>query len=164
MTTTTYLEMTDPAQLQPKTCSDRRFQVLQATTPQWQVNRFLYQYVGEPWAWRDKLPWSDEQWKRYVEDPALRTFLALYDGSVAGYFELLRREDEVEIAYLGLAWPFIGKGLGGPLLTRALQEAWAIKPRRVWVHTCTLDHPASPHNYQARGMRVYKTEVDKVSG
>ena len=36
----------------------------------------------------------------------------------------------------------------------------ATQPRRVWVHTCTLDHPAALANYQARGMKSYKTEME----
>jgi len=156
--TTTYLEMTDVAQLRPKICSDPRFSILESTSRQGQFNRFLYEFVGAEWAWRDKLTWTDEQWQSYAEDERLQTFVAYYDGSVAGYFELFSVEDEVEIAYFGLALPFIGKGLGGAFLTRALEEAWRENPKRVWVHTCTLDHAFALKNYEDRGMVVYKTE------
>ena len=161
--TTFYLEMTNAEHLRPKTSADSRFQIVEATARQWQLNRFLYQFVGEKWAWKDKLVWTDEQWRAYVEDEHLRTFVAFYDGSVAGYFELAERDQEVEIAYFGLVAPFIGRGLGGPLLTRTLQEAWNLAPKRVWVHTCTLDHEAALANYQARGMSVYKTETTPPS-
>jgi GNAT superfamily N-acetyltransferase len=72
----------------------------------------------------------------------------------------LRRDDQsgVEIAYFGLLPAFIGRGLGGALLTNAIEEAWQMSPERVWVHTCTLDHPSALANYQARGMEVYKVE------
>jgi GNAT superfamily N-acetyltransferase len=159
--TTYYLEMTNAEQLRAKTCTDPSFRILEATARQWQFNRFLYQFVGEKWAWKDKLVWTDEQWRAYGEDANLRTFVAYYDGSVAGYFELTTRDQEVEIAYFGLVAPFIGRGLGGPLLTRTLQEAWKRTPKRVWVHTCTLDHEAALANYQARGMTVYKTETNQ---
>ena len=161
--TTFYLEMTNVGQLRPKTCEDPRFQVLEATARQWPLNRFLYQFVGEKWAWKDKLVWTNEQWRAYVEDEHLRTFVAYYDGSVAGYFELAARDQDVEIAYFGLVAPFIGRGLGGLLLTRTLQEAWNLAPKRVWVHTCTLDHEAALANYQARGMVVYKSETTPSS-
>lgn len=159
-TITTYcLEMTTAEQLRPKTCADPSFRILEATARQWQFNRFLYQFVGEKWAWKDKLVWTDAQWRAYVEDPKILTFVAYHDGSLAGYFELSARDQEVEIAYFGLVAPFIGRGLGGPLLTRTLQEAWKLAPKRVWVHTCTLDHEAALANYRARGMTVYKTET-----
>jgi GNAT superfamily N-acetyltransferase len=59
------------------------------------------------------------------------------------------------LSYFGLLPPFLGQGIGGALLTAAIERAWAMDARRVWVHTCTLDHPAALRNYQARGFRLY---------
>jgi GNAT superfamily N-acetyltransferase len=158
--TTTYLEMRSPAELKPRTCADPRFAVREATVRQWPFNRFLYAFVGAAWAWTDKLGWTDAEWEAYVGSEQLRTFVGYYDGSVAGYYELHRAPDgDVEIVYFGLAPPFIGQGLGAALLTHALAQAWGWAARRVWVHTCSLDHPAALHNYQARGMRVYDVQV-----
>ena len=156
---TTYLEMTDRAKLRAKVSTDYRFRVHEATVRQWRLNRVLYELVGEAWSWQDKLTWTEAQWKAYVEGENLRTFVAHYDGSLAGYFELLAQERDVEIAYFGLAPEFIGKGFGGPLLSRALEEAWSIGAQRVWVHTCTLDHPSALANYRARGMVIYKEAI-----
>jgi hypothetical protein len=44
------------------------------------------------------------------------------------------------------------------LLTQAVLEAWRTAPSRVWLHTCSLDHPAALRNYQARGFEVYREE------
>lgn len=157
--TTWYLEMQDRKALRPKRVEAPRLRVLEATTPQWEFNRFLYHAVGRDWSWNDKRTWTDEQWKNYVGSPGLRTFVAYVDGSPAGYFELQRDgEGGVEIVYFGLLPPFIGRGLGAHLLTIALEEAWAMDPTRVWVHTCSLDHPSALKNYQARGMKLYRTE------
>ena len=127
---------------------------------QFQFNRFLYQLVGKDWAWTDRLSWSDEQWKAYAESDNLRTWVAYYKGSPAGYYELEQQKGgDVEIAYFGLAPKFIGQGFGGYLLSRAIKSAWKMKgTKRVWVHTCTLDHPSALHNYQARGLEVYRVE------
>lgn len=158
--TTFYLQMLSPAEHRAAKPADARFQIMEAQVPQWPFNRFLYQLVGAQWAWRDKLGWSDAQWAEWVETDALRTFVGYYDGSPAGYFELHRQpEANVELAYFGLAPPFIGKGLGGALLSASINEAWAMKPRRVWVHTCTLDHPSALNNYRARGFSLYNTET-----
>ncbi|MBI4664755.1 MAG: GNAT family N-acetyltransferase [Verrucomicrobia bacterium] len=158
--TTTFLEMRSFEELRPKRSADDKFWIGEATTPQWPFNRFLYLTVGGAWAWNDKREWTDEQWRSYVESDRLRTFVAYHDASPAGYYEL-RRDDEagVEIAYFGLLPAFIGRGFGGALLTNALEEAWKMAPIRVWVHTCTLDHPAALANYLARGMRIYKVEL-----
>lgn len=145
-------------QLKAKAQSDPRFCVLEASVRQWEFNRFLYVLVGTPYQWRDKLSWDDAEWKSYAEAEGLLTYVAYYDGSPAGYFELCYSNDEVEIGYFGLSPYFINRGFGGALLTCAIERAWDLNPKRVWVHTCTLDHPAALQNYLARGMVIYKTE------
>ena len=158
--TITYLEMRHPKELRAKPSGDPRFRVLECTTPQWEFNRFLYWTVGEAWNWRDKRGWSEAQWRAHAEAPNLRTFAAYHDGSPAGYFELRTEGSpaEVEILYFGLLPAFLGRGLGGALLTYALEEAWKVSPARVWLHTCSADHPAALQNYLARGLRIYNTE------
>lgn len=159
--TITYLEMRDRSQLRPKTTSDPRFRVVEATENDGEFNRSLYILVGETWAWQDKLVWSPEQWNSYAESENLKTFVAYFDEAIAGYFELLIHEQNVEIKYFGLTPDFIGKGLGGVLLTKAIEAAWQLNPSRVWVHTCTLDHPAALQNYLSRGMIVYEVLTEK---
>jgi GNAT superfamily N-acetyltransferase len=158
---TIYLEMHSPDQLRPKRCGDGRFEIREKECD-WRFNRDLYLAVGQTWSWNDKRAWTDEQWKEYGRAPGLRTFGGYYDNSLAGYYELRRDEEGgVEIAYFGLLPKFVGRGLGGALLTSAIEEAWQTSPSisRVWVHTCTLDHPSALANYQARGMVIYKQET-----
>jgi GNAT superfamily N-acetyltransferase len=82
-----------------------------------------------------------------------------YNVETAGYFELRKCEDgSIEIAYFGLMPQFIGRGLGKHLLTRAVEQAWAARANRVWLHTCTLDDPAALPNYLKRGFKPFKTE------
>ena len=158
---TTYLEMLSRDQLRPKR-ADARFQVREKRNRDWRFNRDLYFRVGDQWDWIDKRPWTDEQWKEYAAAAELCTFAGYYEDVLAGYYELRRDTDGgVEIAYFGLLSEFIGGGLGGALLTSAIEEAWRTSPSvtRVWVHTCTLDHPGALGNYQARGMVIYKQET-----
>lgn len=159
--TTFYLEMLDQQDLRGKPLP-AELTISECAIKQFQLNRFLYQLVGGPWEWTDKLVWSDQQWRDLVEQDNHRTFVAYEQGAIAGYYELQRdAEGNVEILYFGLVQEFFGKGFGGPLLTHALQTAWAWPgTRRVWVHTCTLDHPSALGNYQARGLRVYQEELE----
>jgi GNAT superfamily N-acetyltransferase len=157
--TTTFLEMLDPSDLRVRTCPDSEFRIMECVPKQAQYNRFLYGLVGQDWHWTDKNILTDEQWRTYAEADNLRTWVGYVVGSPAGYYELHRHRGDVEIVYFGLAKPFIGKGLGGPLLSHAIQSAWDWDAKRVWVHTCTLDHPRAIANYQARGMKIYKTET-----
>ena len=136
--------------------------VEEARVKQYQFNRFLYELVGGPWQWTDKLGWSDEQWRDYAERDALRPWAAWVDGAPAGYFELEKRADgSVELAYFGLAEKFIGRGFGGVFLSRALDEAWRWGASRVTVNTCSLDHPLALDNYLRRGFRLVRTEVKR---
>lgn len=106
--------MTAPADLRPRKSPDPQFDVRETLVPQWQLNRFLYCLVGEQWAWVDKRSWTDEQWESYAASDDLRTFIALFGGSIAGYYELHRDETRaVEIAYFGLT-----PGFPGPWLWR----------------------------------------------
>ena len=157
---TTYLEIGSADQLRPKR-ADSQFLIREETERDWRLNRDLYFRVGEQWDWIDKRSWTDDRWREYATAPELRTFAGYYNDALAGYYEL-RRDGEggIEIAYFGLLPDWIGRGLGGALLTSAIEEAWQMEPNptRVWVHTCNRDHPQALANYQARGMVVYKVE------
>lgn len=159
MITIYYLEMSRADELiQSTRAAD--LSVIEAEIDNYRLNRFLYQLVGEPWQWVDKLKLTDGEWQRYVENPDLRTWVAYHRGSIAGYFELLKTADgSIQIAYFGLAPDFIGQGFGGYLLTQAIRQAWAIPgARRVCVNTCSLDHPGALDNYRARGFRLVSQE------
>jgi hypothetical protein len=161
--TTYYYEMLDSASLRSSPCPDPAFRVVECEIKNWEYNRFLYEFVGRHWAWFDKNVWTPEQWRAYAEADDLRTWVGHLRGSPAGYVELQRQPDaSVEISYFGLALPFIGQRLGGYLLTCAIENAWRWDAKRVWVHTCSLDHPNAMNNYQARGMVLYKTEVKEA--
>jgi GNAT superfamily N-acetyltransferase len=106
------------------------------------------------------LPWTYQQWLAYLDRPELQTWVGYVSGTPAGYFELeAQAEGNVEIAYFGLLPRFVGQGLGGALLTAAVEKAWEMKAARVWLHTCTLDHPAALTNYQRRGFSLFREET-----
>lgn len=121
--------------------------------------RRLYRDVGGDYFWHDRLEWTDGELAAYLARPDVAVWEALVRGASAGYFELRRHDDgSVEIAYFGLIVAFVGRGLGGLMLTRAAEEAWAFGAHRVWLHTCTLDSPHALPNYKARGFVEFKTE------
>ena len=163
--TVSYLVMYAPEQLRRKPLGDLRLQIRPVIPPSWQFNQSMYCRIGAHWSWQEKRDWDEAQWRAYAEAPGLHTFAASWASEPAGYFEL--REDlhgGIEIVYFGLLRAFIGKGLGGAMLSSALEQAWQLGPDRVWVHTCTLDHPAARANYQARGMSIYRTDTETGSG
>tara|TARA_B100001996_G_C18337922_1_gene469023 strand:- start:59 stop:565 length:507 start_codon:yes stop_codon:yes gene_type:complete len=124
------------------------------------LNKFLYKQIGRKYNWTDRLIWSDKKWISYVFDKSLTTYVLKINNDLAGYFELIFHEKklEVEIAYLGILEEYFGKKLGAYLLSEAIKKSFLFKPKRIWVHTCSLDHKYALKNYLARGMIVYKTE------
>ena len=115
----------------------------------------LYALVGELWLWRDRLVWNHDDLERYLASPDVHVWTAHVHGATAGYFELRQHPDRsVEVMYFGLAPPFMGRGLGGWLLTRAAEEAFALGAPRIVLNTCTLDAPQALPNYLARGFTI----------
>ena len=130
-----------------------------------QINKFFYKNVGKKHKWTDRLIWSENDWIKYSSDPKVETYVLKVENDLAGFFELIFHADinEIEIAYFGLLEEYQNKKLGGYLLTNAIKTCFKRKGiRRVWVHTCTLDHKNALNNYLARGMKIYRKETIKI--
>ncbi len=157
-----YLEMLNPEELVSRDES-HGMTLVESEVRNFHFNRFLYELVGRAWHWTDKLKLTDQEWQTYVTNPQMRTWVAYYREAIAGYFELCQGEQgDVEIVYFGLVEDFIGQGFGGYLLSQAIEKAWSYpNVTRVWVHTCSLDHPHALDNYRARGFKLYKQELVK---
>ena len=158
--TVTHLELRCAADLLPKLPPRPDVSVRRVPVPMPELNRFFYTAVGGNWYWIDRLRWTYAEWKAYLGRPELETWVVNVAETPAGYFELERQPgDDVEIVYFGMLPAHTGGGLGGWALTEAVQRAWAMRARRVWVHTCNLDHPAALANYCARGFTPFKVET-----
>jgi ribosomal protein S18 acetylase RimI-like enzyme len=155
----TYLEMTSPDALRRSAAPAEDVRIECATACTASFYRYLYAEVGRGYRWTDRLAWTDEQIRAHLSSPGISVHVAYVGGTPAGYFELTPHPDgSCELSYFGLLPDFHGRGLGKLLLTRATEEAWARKPTRVWLHTCTLDDAAALPNYIARGFVPYKKE------
>jgi GNAT superfamily N-acetyltransferase len=156
----TYLEMTDPAALRSAPSPEPDARIERVVGCPASFFRYLYAEVGRNYHWVDRLGWTDDELRARLAKPEVSLHLLSVAGAPAGYFELERRDDDsVEIAYFGLLPEFLGRGLGKYLLSRAAEAAWALGPKRVWLHTCTLDDKAALPNYLARGFSTFKSET-----
>ena len=126
-----------------------------------ELNRHMYFAVGGPHFWLERRSWSPEQWKMHFADQGrVETWLLSAGGIPAGYVELEPRPDNaVEIKYFGLLPAFVDKGIGGHLLTCAMERAFAMGAQTIKLDTCDLDHPHAIRNYLARGFREVKVVV-----
>jgi len=156
---TWHLQMLSPEELKPKALFSET-QLVRIEIPFPALNRFFYQEVGKLWQWTDRQNWSEEEWSNWVEREKVQTWMLHLRGTPAGYFELDDQDGDVEIAYFGLLPQFLCKGLGGGFLTAAIEKAWGMGAERVWVHTCSLDHPNALKNYLDRGFQIYRESLD----
>ncbi|MDQ0993713.1 GNAT family N-acetyltransferase [Streptomyces sp. V3I7] len=166
--TTWYLEQTSPGDLLPAAAPEGDVRIVRAEVPSPEFSRFLYTSVGGDIAWTDRLGWTYAQWREYLEQQVVETWVAYDRGTPAGFVELHAQDDgAVEIAYFGLLPAFRGRRIGGHLLAQGTARAWDLADRRpgrpatkrVWVHTCSKDGEFAMANYQRRGFALYSTEV-----
>lgn len=157
-TKTTYLQMFSPPEVAEAEPSAPRpdLNVARVSQPSVEFYRRLYQAVGSDFHWVDRLVMADEELRGIIQDDQVDVFVLTVDKKPAGYSELDRRETgEIELAYFGLTPEVTGQGLGKYLLDSTLRAAWSYQPRRIWVHTCDLDHPAALPNYLRAGFQIY---------
>jgi GNAT superfamily N-acetyltransferase len=153
-----HLELLETDTFRSKHSSLEGVTVLHPQIPSPELQRFLYRAVGGDYHWTDKMNWSRQAWLEACQRWELHVLYV--SGTIAGYFDLEPQgEAGIEIAYFGLLPNFAGKGLGAHLLSVAVTRARTLGATRVHLNTCSLDGPAALANYEARGFRVYKTEV-----
>ena len=155
-----YLEINSIDELKTKKISSEGFNLIEAEKNNFDLNKFFYKQIGKKHQWVDRLIWQDKNWIEYVSNKNLKTFILQKNNDFVGYFELLFNKNDCEIAYFGILEKFIGKGYGGFLLSEAIRIGFK-NANRIWVHTCSLDHPNAKENYKSRGMKVFKTEILK---
>lgn len=161
---TTFLEMRQrPHDAVPLAARADISGIIRADPPSVSFYRYLYDTVGAPWHWYERRQMRDAALRAIIENAGVEVYVAYVRGSPAGYVELDRRiANEVELAYFGLMPECIGRGLGPWLLNWGLRRAWSVDASRVWLHTCTLDHPSALAMYQRAGFKVYDRQSEML--
>ncbi|MDC3152117.1 GNAT family N-acetyltransferase, partial [Pelagibacteraceae bacterium] len=65
---------------------------------------------------------------------------------------------EFELINMGILSNYRSKGFGTLLLNHVLKQSNKNKAKKVWVHTCSLDHKFALANYLSRGFKIFKKE------
>lgn len=156
----TYLEMRERPALRPEP-SEAPWHLRRVERPEPAWYRTLFRRVGEDWLWFSRLELADEALAAVLADPRVEVYGVQQAGEDEGLLELdFREEGQCELAFFGLTAALHGKGAGRWLMNRALERAWSRPIERLWVHTCTLDHPAALAFYQRSGFRPYRRQVE----
>ena len=156
----TYLEMRTPPPVSP-TPATSEFAVRRVLRPDLDWYRELYRRIGEPWLWFSRLRMSDDELRAILHDPAVDVFALSDAGADHGLLEFDRRcFPEIELSFFGVTPGLIGRGAGRALLQHCLPLAWEQQPKRVWLHTCTSDHPGALAFYRKAGFLPYKRALE----
>jgi len=156
-----YLEINSLLDLKDSKMTPEGYVVQIVQPADFQLNKFFYKNIGKKHHWVDRLTWTEKQWIEYISNKNIKTYILKKNQDLAGYFELIIHDEkkEVEIAYFGLLEEYQNKKLGSFLLSSAIKNSFFSNPKRVWVHTCSLDHKNALKNYISRGMKIFKKET-----
>jgi GNAT superfamily N-acetyltransferase len=159
---TTYLEMTNPSQLNAALSHSADVRVARMDSVDLGFYRYLYQSVGEKYCWRDRLVIPTSELRSILSKNTTHVYVLYVSDAPAGYIELNQEGSSTEVAYFGLREAYHGRGLGKFLLSYGVQKAWELGAKRVWLHTCNLDGTHALANYQKRGFKVYMEERETM--
>ncbi|RZN00833.1 GNAT family N-acetyltransferase [Bradyrhizobium genosp. SA-3] len=155
----THLEMTAP----PARRDDPpgAWTLRKVDTPALHWYRDLFRRVGEGWLWFSRARMNDTELAAVIHASGIEVYALVLDGCDEGLLELdFREPGQCELTYFGVTTPLIGTGAARFLMNRALDLAWSRELRRVWVHTCTLDHPSAVAFYQRSGFCPFRRQIE----
>ena len=155
----THLEMRARPALPPDPNGDWSLRRVERPGLDW--FRDLYRRVGAEWLWFSRLRLSDAELAAIIHAPGVEVYALTEDGRDEGLLELdFRDAGQCELVFFGVTAKLVGSGAGRFLMNRALERAWAPDVTRVWVHTCSLDHPNALAFYQRAGFRPLRRQVE----
>lgn len=159
-TVVTSLEMVKrPA---PRPVETSQLRLIAWETPSPEKYRVLFERIGAPWLWFSRLVMDNATLEAIIHNADVKIW-AVVDpkGIEVGILELdFRKPDQCELSFLGLVPELAGQGFGRWLMAHALWLAWRKDVSRVWVHTCTLDHPTALRFYQKSGFTPFARAVE----
>jgi GNAT superfamily N-acetyltransferase len=155
----THLEMTERLPLPSD--SPGAWTLRRVETPDLDWFRDLYRRIGEEWLWFSRMRMPNAELAAILHSPLVEIYALVHEGRDEGLLELdFREARQCELAFFGVTAKLIGSGAGRWLMNRALELAWSRPVARVWVHTCTFDHPAALAFYQRSGFRPFRRQVE----
>ena len=155
----THLEMT--ARPAPRPDPSGTWSLRRVEAPPLDWFRDLYRRVGEEWLWSSRMRMPDAELADIIQSPLVEVYALVHDGRGEGLLELdFRDAGQCELVFFGVTAKLIGSGAGRWLMNRALELSWSRPIMRVWVHTCTFDHPMALTFYQRSGFRPFRRQVE----
>lgn len=141
--------------------TDAPWQLRRIVQPDPAWYREIFRRIGTDWLWYSRLVMSPGDLEAILRSSDVEIYALALDERDEGILELdFREAGQCEIAFFGLTEAVQGQGAGRWLMNRAVEHAWARAIDRLWVHTCTLDHPDALAFYLRSGFRAYARRVE----
>jgi GNAT superfamily N-acetyltransferase len=155
----THLEMTERPPRRPDPNGSWTLRRVEHPGLDWY--RALYWRVGEEWLWFSRMGMADAELAAILQSPQVEVYALADDGRDEGLLELdFRQAGQCELVFFGVTAKLIGSGAGHWLMNRALDRVWSRPVDRLWVHTCTVDHPSALEFYQRSGFRPFRRQIE----
>jgi GNAT superfamily N-acetyltransferase len=155
----THLEMTERPALRPD--PEGAWTLRKVPSPDLDWFRDLYRRIGEEWLWFSRLQMPDAELAAIIHSPMVDVYALVHEARDEGLLELdFRDAGQCELAFFGVTADLIGGGAGRWLMNRALELAWSRQVSRVWMHTCSFDHPSALAFYQRSGFRPFRRQIE----
>ena len=156
-----YLEINSLKSLNQTDSPNQDLNLEKVNPPNIELNKFFYKNIGKNHRWVDRLDWDNLKWISYLENKNVNTYILKLNNDLVGYFETIQdlSTKSIEIGYFGILDDYIGNKFGSYLLSEAIKICFQLKPKKVWVHTCSLDHKHALSNYLNRGLKIFKKET-----
>jgi GNAT superfamily N-acetyltransferase len=123
--------------------------------------RDVFRRVGQDWLWFSRLQMDDRELGAVLSHPSVEVYFLIANDSAEGLLELdARAYPDIELAFFGVTPTLVGRGAGRLLMAKAIESAWQRKPSRLWVHTCSIDHPKALAFYRRAGFHPYKRGLE----
>ncbi len=156
-----YLEINSLKSLNQTNSPNQDLTLEKVNPPNIELNKFFYKNIGKNHRWVDRLAWDNLKWISYLENKNVNTYTLKLTNDLVGYFEIIQDlpTKSIEIGYFGILDDYIGNKFGSYLLSEAIKICFQLKTKKVWVHTCSLDHKHALSNYLNRGLKIFKKET-----
>ena len=78
-----YLEIKSLNELNDVNKPDEKCKIEILENPDFQLNKFFYKQIGKNHRWIDRLSWTDQNWKNYLENKNVKTFVLKHDQLIS---------------------------------------------------------------------------------
>ena len=157
----THLEMT--ARPAPRPDPAGAWTLRRVDVPALDWYRDLYGRVGRPWLWISRIRMPDAELAAIIQSPLMEIYALAHEGRDEGLLEMDFREARAMRNRLFRGHRKTCRNRRRPLADEPRAgDRMVAAVTRVWLHTCTFDHPCRARLLPALGLRPFRRQVEVV--